>query len=361
MKKVLTIGGAMSDMLLEYPDAIVHKLMLQNDLKNYLLLEEGKKLEIERVSFSEGGGAVNAAVSFARQGLDTAIICKIGNDENGKRIIKKLINESVDTSRIVHAKEGITGMSFIIPFASGDRAVLVYAGVNKKLKFDEIDSTILHGVDQIYISALRGSAMLVLPEVAQYAHAHGVPVAINPGSGQLRTGAALLIEALPFVNTLILNAFEAGLLLDALRERDARYTHKKIAVSAKPFPQLLSSDSPINLAEFGARLMHLGLETIVITNGAQGVYVMQEKELLFHPGMPVKVVSTLGAGDAFGSAFVGSVLAGCTPEQALVRGLANSASVLAHKDTQTGLLSNDQLAKKSLEIGVFGIQKFVIS
>lgn len=361
MKKVLTIGGAMSDMLIEYADAQVQKIALNKDIKNYLLLEEGKKIEAENVSISEGGGAVNAAVSFARQGLTTSIICKVGTDDNGDRITKKLADQQIDTQYIIHSKNGLTGMSFIIPFPSGDRAVLVYSGVNKTLRFEEVNQGALGAVDQIYFSALRGAAMVILPRVAQYAHEHGINVAVNPGSGQLRTGAVLLIEALPYIQTLILNAYEAGLLLGSLREHGARYTPRKVeTMPTARTPHLLSKEQPFDLLEFCARVMQMGVSVVVITNGAEGVYVASGNNLYFHASIPTKVVSTLGAGDAFGSGFVGSMLMGLSVEQSMIRGLVNSSSVLGYAQTQTGLLANDQLTKRSLDIGSSGVQKFIL-
>ena len=48
-----------------------------------------------------------------------------------------------------------------------------------------------------------------------------------------------------------------------------------------------------------------GPKIIVVTNGKEGVYVSHKESIFFHPSLSVPVISTLGAGDAFGSGFVG--------------------------------------------------------
>ena len=55
-----------------------------------LCLPSGAKIEIDDIVFSTGGGATNAAVTFARQGYHTACICKIGDDVSGREVIENL-------------------------------------------------------------------------------------------------------------------------------------------------------------------------------------------------------------------------------------------------------------------------------
>ena len=45
----------------------------------------GSKIGIKKLVFTTGGGGANAAVTFARQGLNTACIGVIGKDFNAKR------------------------------------------------------------------------------------------------------------------------------------------------------------------------------------------------------------------------------------------------------------------------------------
>jgi ribokinase len=55
-------------------------------------------------------------------------------------------------------------------------------------------------------------------------------------------------------------------------------------------------------------------------------------------------MGTAGAGDAFNATFTASIALGRKPEDALHAAAVNSASVVRHADTQSGLLSQDELA-----------------
>jgi sugar/nucleoside kinase (ribokinase family) len=85
---------------------------------------------------------------------------------------------------------------------------------------------------------------------------------------------------------------------------------------------------------------------VVVTNGAEGVYVATNDRLYFHKSMHVKVVNTLGAGDAFGSSFVGALYAGNDVSDAIRYGIVNSASVIQHAGAKTGLLSAAALKER---------------
>jgi sugar/nucleoside kinase (ribokinase family) len=85
-----------------------------------------------------------------------------------------------------------------------------------------------------------------------------------------------------------------------------------------------------------------------VTDGKHGVYVATKDMLYFHPAAQVKSVNTLGAGDAFGSCFVASILQGKKLEDAIRCGIINAGSVIMHHGAKTGLLSLTEL-NKSLE------------
>src|SRR3989344_9575939 len=55
----------------------------------------GAKVEVERPLVSVGGGAANAAGTFARQGVKAAALFKIGKDENGRAVLGDLRKERV--------------------------------------------------------------------------------------------------------------------------------------------------------------------------------------------------------------------------------------------------------------------------
>jgi ribokinase len=62
--------------------------------------------------------------------------------------------------------------------------------------------------------------------------------------------------------------------------------------------------------------------------------------------LETKVAGTAGAGDAFNATFTALVAMGRSAEEALRAAAINSASVVGHIDTQSGLLSLDEIDRR---------------
>ena len=75
--------------------------------------------------------------------------------------------------------------------------------------------------------------------------------------------------------------------------------------------------------------------------------VATSEQLYFHDTPKgIKVVNTLGAGDAFGSAFTRALYTQEDIETSIIFGILNSCSVIAHPDAKSGALTKDELDKK---------------
>src|SRR6267154_751924 len=95
--KILTFGGATQDILLTGK-----ALHARRDVRTRDYVEQfplGAKIDVENVYFDTGGGATNAAVTFARQGLQAGFVGKIGHDPAGSEVLRALRREGVSTDR----------------------------------------------------------------------------------------------------------------------------------------------------------------------------------------------------------------------------------------------------------------------
>ena len=61
----------------------------------------GGKIEIGKPVLATGGGATNSAATFSRQGLKTAVLIKIGEDQAGKDILEELKKEKLRYCRLI--------------------------------------------------------------------------------------------------------------------------------------------------------------------------------------------------------------------------------------------------------------------
>jgi len=366
MKKVLTIGGAMRDVFVQYDHIDTLHLHTKDADYAYVIMEEGRKIEVKKLAYHVGGGAANSAVSFARLDFLVNSFFKLGMDQEGDFILHGLAKEKIATNQVICTKKTGTGTSFIIPNKSGDRTVLVYRGANITLEEKELPRDAIIACDQLYITSLSGPAAKLLLPITILAKKYNKAVATNPGTSQLIRGAQLFKKALSNIDILILNSFEAQLLMTSLvtvpLPQDLLPLTKK---ENKKLPQLLrESLGPkticFTLLQFFREIQTQGPRIVVVTNGKEGVYAAYNDTIYFHPALNVKVVSTLGAGDAFSSCFVGQIMRGKPIEDAIRAGIINSASVIQALDTQTGLLRSGILKKKLGRLDSSLLQVFLL-
>jgi sugar/nucleoside kinase (ribokinase family) len=143
---------------------------------------------------------------------------------------------------------------------------------------------------------------------------------------------------------------------------------EKVIASRKldELPQLIKSlvyieEINFNLKDFCTEMMHRGPSIVAVTNGQEGVYVAHNKTIYFYPSLPVSVVDTVGAGDAFGACFAAEIFLGSSIENALIAGITNACSVVEYEDATTGLLSRDEITRRAKSINRSLMKKFKLS
>ena len=375
MKKVLTVGGATIDIYLHYEGADFMSINQKNQIFNYMLFKSGEKIEVENILYFTGGGATNSSVSFKRLGFDTTCFCQVGKNSEGKEIIKELEGEGIDISKIIISEQYPSGKSFIINSLKKERTIFAYRGANGFLDANKIPFNEIKNSNQIYITSLSYNSSNLLPNIVEFAHKNNIPVAINPGISQLANGTKKLKESLKYIDIIILNSSEAKTFMIALTKDDEEY--KKAFESSKnktkitlfdktnEIPYLLKTpfiyeNFYFSIRKFFKEIIKMGPKIVVITNGENGVYVCTKNELLFHPSIKTEIRDTLGAGDAFGSCFVGSILHGNNIEDSLKYGIINSSSVIGQIGAKPGLLTYKKLKEKAKKLDTNLMQKFSI-
>lgn len=359
--KILTIGSAMYDIFLQYVCMDLLTIRSTPQPQQFMLLEAGKKRELQDIAYHTGGGATNSAVSFARLGFQVSSFFKVGTDAAGKTIIDELAHNNICVDYILTTDAAHTGTSFVIPYPSGDRTTLMHRGANLTLNQEELPLAAIKDQDYLYVTSLSDTTAQFIEPITEHAKKHNKQVAVNPGTSQLVAGAHYLRNALPHIDILILNCYEASLLMHELmphaQQSDIKTSQAKHAPSLLQTP-LISTQPYVNIRTFFKEILAHGPRIVVVTNGEEGVYVAQPNMLYFHPSLGLEVISTLGAGDAFGSCFVAQIAHNKSLEHAIRCGVTNAASVLQHTGAKTGLLSTDELEKQVQAIDQKLLQTF---
>jgi sugar/nucleoside kinase (ribokinase family) len=277
----------------------------------------GSKLGIDELVFATGGGATNAAVTFSRFGLKTACFSRVGNDETGDSIIRQLKSERIETNGIQRDTDRTTGYSIILVSGEGYRGILTHRGAASHLDAKQFpwhrSGKIVnrpYKAKWIYLTSIGGDVK-TLKSIFDHAKKMGARVAWNPGNAELELGRKKLLPFLKATDVLLVNREEAAMLAHV---------------------------APRFLEDAMKKLGELPRQALVITDGKNGAYVRTHGATLYSPALRGKRLNTTGAGDAFGSAFVGALAKGHYMDDALRAGLLNAHGVVTHMGAKAGIL-----------------------
>ncbi len=266
----------------------------------------GSKIDVDQLLLSTGGGATNAAVTFARLGLKTAAVARVGTDFLAESVRDDLRREGVAINFLLACPKHHTGFSVLLLGQEGERTVLVYRGASEHCQHGKLPWNKLK-TRWFYASSLGGHLGQV-KKVLAHAKKQQAKVAWNPGGLELRQGWRKLESLLSQCTIVFMNKEEAAL---ATGEQDAAEALDKLATCGT---------------------------TVVVSDGPRGATVLTPTERMMVRTSGVKAKSRTGAGDAFGSGTVAGLARGLELSQALKLGIANAESVIQHLGAKAGIL-----------------------
>jgi len=331
MYDIITIGSVTRDVFLKSGDFhVVNNSDLPDGGRNrgtgragcFML---GTKLEVPEVAIASGGGGTNTAVGFARQGLKTACVARVGDDGVGKEIAAELKEEGVDPLFQIDGGHD-TAYSTILVAMDGERTILEYRGANDHFKKEETDWDNLKS-GWVYIDSLAGDESL-LRLILEWAKRNGTKVAFNPGKRLIALGEGLW-PFLAGIDIFIANEDEFARVAGAKYERE-------------------------NEDEIFIKVSGIVKGITVMSKGPRGVEVSDGKRRYFAGVPDSPVVDRTGAGDSFGSGFVsGYIQSGGDIEYAIQLGTANATSVVRYFGSKKGLLKKgDWGGYPKVEVGI---------
>lgn len=317
MVDVITIGSATRDAFFEGIQFDYHHKDQHLPTGKGVCLPLGSKLQVDKVTFTSGGAGTNAAVTFARQGLASAALARLGSDINGKEIARELEHEGIATSLLQYDSVLPTSYSVILMEKNAERTILAFSGAGGSINAKEVPWETMEA-QWVYLDSLGGNED-ILKNAVKLKQQKKIKLAWNPGTKDLALGLKTLKPYLASLDVCLANQEEIAALLGI--------PYKKEEEIFKAFDALVPGIA-------------------IMTKGPQGVIVSDGKERYQAGIFPEKaLVDRTGAGDAFGSGFVVGLLRGGI-EEGLRLGSANSTSVLEHIGAKEGILRKDDLQDK---------------
>lgn len=277
MRDVVTIGSATFDIFMETDMRFVD--FPATPLGKALAMPFGEKLSSKNFVMATGGNAMNAAVTFRRQGLRAAACMRIGDDPHGAFIIDRLRSERIDDSAVVIDRDIATSLSVIF-LQKGERSIVNCKGAGGELSADDVRLRKLKA--KWWYVSLPGKSVSLLPSIVSYAAANNIRVAFNPTGWHIDHAKSQLIKSLKKIDFLVLNEGEAAELVGV------------------PFSKE---------KEVFRRLDEMTPGIVAVTSGSRGVTV-SDGSYIYKAGIfkEKKLIDRTGAGDAFGSGFVAGLI-----------------------------------------------------
>lgn len=229
-----------------------------------------------------GGKGSNQAVAAKRIGANVTMITKIGKDDFADIALDNFKLEGMDCTYIYRDNNRPTGAALImVDEVTSQNIILVTLGACENINEQEIENArISIEKADVFLSQLETNIDAVEFAV-NIAYEAGVRVVLNPAPVQ--PIADYLYKK---INVFIPNEVEASLLSG------------------------ITLDSSNSILQAAQVFLDKGVENVIITLGGEGALIANHETHLFINAIPVNVVDTTGAGDAFTGAFATALAEG---------------------------------------------------
>jgi sugar/nucleoside kinase (ribokinase family) len=286
--ELIAIGSCTLDCIIEVKDILRFELFDKDTVKKYTAIEYSRKLNIDGVHFVPGGSGANIAADCSMLGLKAMYIGILGNDFSAQICLDDLKNRGVDLSEVKQVDTDSTALSVILKTEWGkDRSILAYKGANNLLTPEDIKEDLFDDIKAFaWTSLTTDNACRAIEKSISLTKDRGGKVFAAPSMSIIKNNEK-------WAKILISNSDVVSLNKD----------------EAKEFTGEVETLNMIN------KFHDLGVKLISITDGPNGSIISDGKKIINSNVYKFKVMDTTGAGDAFLSGILISILKGYTLEK----------------------------------------------
>lgn len=313
--KVISVGDVVIDAFISLDKRFEE--VVETEKGTMLQIPLGDKIPYEHAVVIAGvGNASNAAVAFARLGLDSAFVSDVGSDEWGRDIIRALKHNDVNTRFVFENKGKKSNYHYVLCYGA-ERTILInhenYDYEWPKFRAQDMP-------DWVYFSSLSDDSDKYHDEILDWLDENPeVRLAFQPGTFQMKRK------------------------LDT-RMRRLYKRAEIVALNREEACEVFGADHA-DIHDQLNKMHETGINIALVTDGPNGAYASDgnkrwQMPLYPDPGPPV---DRTGAGDSFASTFTAALMKGADVPSALLWAPINSMNVVQHVGAQEGLLTEDQL------------------
>ena len=285
------------------------------------------------LTMTMAGAESNVAIGLARLGHTVRWGGRVGADEVGAFILRTLRAESVAVDTVVVDAQRPTGLMLAERRVADVSRVSYYRGGSAGSALAATDAT------------------ACLTEVPRILHVTGITPALSGSAAQAVATAVRLARQAGAVVSVDVN-YRSGLWTP-------EEAHRALSELVRSAHIVIASEDELGLVvtrpgdESAAadELAAYGVSRLVIKRGARGATLWHEGEAHHAPAIPVTVLDTIGAGDAFTAGYLSGVLDALSPCAALHRATLTAAFAVAAVGDWEGLPTRDELSLLDAEAG----------
>ncbi|MGR5238005.1 ribokinase [Vibrio alfacsensis] len=298
MNKLVVLGSVNADHVLQVPS----------------FPRPGETLHGRNYQVIPGGKGANQAVAAARLNADIGFIACVGDDSFGINIRENFKMDGIDISGVKMQPNCPTGIAMIQVSDSGENSICLSAEANAKLTAQAIDVDLERIRQAEYLLMQLETPMCGIEKAAMVAKEANTKVILNPAPAR-----ELSDELLACIDVITPNETEAEVLTGVTVTDDES-------------------------AQKAANVLHAkGIQTVMITLGAKGVWLSQGEQGKVIAGFRVEATDTTAAGDTFNGAFVTGLLEALPLESAIKFAHAAAAISVTRFGAQTSIPTREEV------------------
>ncbi|WP_070971777.1 ribokinase [Vibrio sonorensis] len=298
MNKLMVLGSVNADHVLKVPS----------------FPRPGETLHGHDYQVISGGKGANQAVAAARLQADTGFIACVGDDAFGINSRENFKLDGIDTSAVMMQPNCPTGIAMIQVAESGENSICISAEANANLTATVVESHLTRIENADYLLMQLETPMDGIELAAARAKAANTKVVLNPAPAK-----PLSDDLLKGLEMITPNETEAEVLTG------------------------IEVTDDISAQQAADRLHGKGVNIVMITLGAKGVWLSEKGRGELVAGFKVDATDTTAAGDTFNGALVTGLLEDLPLKSAIRFAHAAAALSVTRFGAQTSIPRRDEV------------------
>ena len=277
MKKILGLGNALTDILLQISEGDLREIGFPKGSMNLINAEQFEQLQTKFASVRKklvaGGSASNTVATIAQLGGKASFIGKIGNDEVGRFYHEELLKNNVQPQLLTSSL--MSGCCIVLITPDGERTFCTYLGAAADMKAEDICKEAFIGYDICHVEGYLVQDHELIETTLRTAKEQGCTVSLDLASYNV------VNENHQFLKDLIYKYVD---IVFANEDESFAYTH------------LNPEEAVENLAQ--------QCDIAIVKVGKRGSYVRQGTQLHHIGAITSNCLDSTGAGDLYAGGFL---------------------------------------------------------